>query len=439
LLEGLRVAVANIDEVVEVIKSSSTPDEARQRLMDRFRLSELQARAILDMRLARLTGLEIEKLEAEYNEVKGKITYYHTILDDREVLLGLIRESLDDIAKAYGDDRRTLISDEEIGNFVDEDLITEEMMVVTVSHGGYIKRTALDQYRAQGRGGKGVQAGDTKEGDFLSQLFVASTHDYFLFFSDRGRVYWRKVYQLPQFGRTARGRALINVIKTQVEDERITQILRVDKFDEEQFLLTATAQGQIKKTVLSAYARPKRGGIIAVGLEDHDRLIGVGICAPGQSVVLGTKDGMAIRFDEADVRAMGRSARGVRGIKLRSPSDEVVDMVIVSEGQTLLTVCEHGYGKRTWESEYRIQGRGGFGMIDIRTTERNGKVVNLLAVTDDDEVMMITRGGQIVRTTAKGISVIGRATQGVRCISLKSGDTLVACAKVTSEEPEGSE
>jgi DNA gyrase subunit A len=435
IIEGLRIAVQNIDEVVELIKSSKSPDHARQALMDRFELSEIQARAILDMRLARLTGLEIEKLETEYNDIREKIAYLNTILNDESVLFGLIRADLDEMIKSHGDDRRTEVSDEEVGNFIDEDLINEEMMVVTVSHGGYIKRTSLDQYRAQGRGGKGVQAGDTKEGDFLQHLFVASTHDYFLFFSDRGRVYWRKVYQLPQFGRTARGRALVNVIKTQVPDERITQILRVENFDGDYFLVTATAKGLIKKTMLKAYGRPKKGGIIAVGLEEDDRLIGVSIAAPEQTIVLGTKSGMAIRFAESDARAMGRSARGVRGIKLRE-GDEVVDMVIANVDQTLLTVCEKGYGKRTAVAEYRIQGRGGFGMIDIRTTDRNGKVVNLVAVTDDDEVMMVTRNGQIVRTAAKGISVIGRATQGVRCISLRGEDQLVACAKVPTEEPE---
>ena len=435
IIEGLRIAVQNIDEVVELIKSSKSPEQARQALMDRFELSEIQARATLDMRLARLTGLEIDKLEAEYSDIREKIAYLNTILNDESVLFGLIRADLDEMIKSHGDERRTEVSDEEVGNFIDEDLINEEMMVVTVSHGGYIKRTALDQYRAQGRGGKGVQAGDTKEGDFLQHLFVASTHDYFLFFSDRGRVYWRKVYQLPQFGRTARGRALVNVTKTQVPDERITQILRVENFDGDYFLVTATAKGLIKKTMLKAYGRPKKGGIIAVGLEEDDRLIGVSIAAPEQTIVLGTKSGMAIRFAESDARAMGRSARGVRGIKLRE-ADEVVDMVIANVDQTLLTVCEKGYGKRTAVAEYRIQGRGGFGMIDIRTSDRNGKVVNLVAVTDDDEVMMVTRNGQIVRTVAKGISVIGRATQGVRCISLRGEDQLVACAKVPTEEPE---
>ena len=431
ILDGLKIAVQNIDEVVEIIRKSPHVDAARVRLMERFKLSDEQARAILDMRLGRLTGLEIEKLEQERVELQQKIAYYDSILADRKVLIGLIKQDLKEMVDAYGDDRRTVISDEEVGDFIDEDLITEEMMVVTVSHEGYIKRTALDQYRRQGRGGKGITAAETKEGDFVEHLFVASTHDYFLFFTDRGRVYWKKVYELPEMGRATKGRALANVLEMQ-EGERFTALLRVQEFDE-RFVVTATRNGLIKKTPLEAYSRPKRGGIIAVGLEGDDRLIGVGLCKPGESIVLGTAQGMAIRFDEADARPMGRQAFGVWGIRPKE-GDVVVSMVIASEGQTLLTVCENGYGKRTPVSEYRLQGRGGQGLIDIRTTERNGRVVNLLAVSDEDEIMLITREGQIVRTQAKGISLIGRATQGVRCISLNNGDVLVSCAKIASED-----
>ncbi len=436
LIQGLRIAVQNIDEVVEIIKTSASPDEARGRLMARFELSELQARAILDMRLARLTGLEIEKLEAEFNEVMERITYLESILRDRKILLDLIRADIDEMVEGYGDDRRTVISDEEVGNFIAEDLIPEELMVVTVSHQGYIKRTALDQYRSQGRGGKGVSAADTKEDDFLQRLFVASTHDYFLFFSDRGRVYWRKVYQLPQFARTARGRALVNVIQTQVEGEEITSILRVPSFDEDGYVVTATAKGLVKKTPLEAYSRPKKGGIIAVGLDEDDRLIGVGLVAPEHSVVLATRGGMAIRFLETDVRAMGRSARGVRGVKLRE-GDEVVGLVVAREEWDLLTICTGGYGKRTALEEYRLQGRGGQGLIDIRTTKRNGQVVNMVSVKEGDDVMLITRGGQIVRTAADGISKIGRATQGVRVINIGDDDEVVAVARVPSLEDAG--
>lgn len=436
ILDGLRLAVANIDEIVEIIKTSANVDDARQRLVARFELSDIQARAILDMRLARLTGLEIEKLEQEHKEVSDKIAYYKTILADRSVLIGLMKQDLKEMVEQYGDERRTVISDEEVGNFIAEDLIPEEMMTVTVTHQGYIKRTALDQYRTQGRGGKGVSGAETKEGDFLWQLFVASTHDYLLFFTDKGRVYWKKVYELPSYGRTAKGRALANVVETQ-PDEKITAILRVETFDD-RFLITATARGLVKKTPLEQYSRPRAGGIIAVGLDEGDRLVGVSLVRQGQHIVLGTRSGMSLRFDEADARAMGRSAVGVWGIRPED-GDEVCSMVVTDGSGTLLTVCENGYGKRTATEEYRVQGRGGKGVIDIRTSERNGLVVNLLAVKDDDEVMMITKDGQIVRTAVGQISVIGRNTQGVRCISLNEGDKLVAVALIPQEEPDADE
>ncbi len=435
ILEGLRLAVHNIDEVVDIIKKSANADDARQKLMGRFELSDVQARAILSMRLSQLTGLEIEKLEAEHKEVTGQIVYYKTVLADRAVLLGLMKQDLKEMVDQYGDDRRTVISDDEVGSFVAEDLIPEEMMTVTITHVGYIKRTALDQYRTQGRGGKGVSGAETKEGDFLWNLFVASTHDFLLFFTDKGRVYWKKVYELPSFGRTAKGRSLANVVETQPE-EKITAILRVESFDD-RFLITATRKGLIKKTALEQYSRPRAGGIIAVGLEEGDSLVGVNLVRAGQSIVLGTRDGMSIRFEEGDARAMGRSAVGVWGIRL-DEGDEVCDMVVTDGTGTLLTVCENGYGKRTVVEEYRLQSRGGKGIIDIRTSDRNGKVVNLLAVKDDDEVMMITKDGQIVRTKVSGISVIGRNTQGVRCIALNEGDKLVSVARIPSEEPEAS-
>jgi DNA gyrase subunit A len=433
ILDGLRLAVQHIDEVVEIIKRSANVDDARLKLIERFGFSDVQARAILDMRLARLTGLEIEKLQAEHAEVTQKIAYYKSVLADRAVLLGLMKQDLREMVEQYGDDRRTVISDEEVGSFVAEDLIPEEMMVVTVTHEGYIKRTALDQYRTQGRGGKGVSGAETKEGDFLWNLFVASTHDHLLFFTDRGRCYWKKVYELPSLGRTAKGRALANVVETQA-GEKITAILRVEAFDD-RFLVTATKNGLIKKTALEQYSRPRAGGIIAAGLEEGDRLVGVNLCRPGQTIVLGTRNGMSIRFEEADARAMGRSAVGVWGIRLEE-GDEVCDMVVTDGTGTLLTVCENGYGKRTPVEEYRLQSRGGKGIIDIRTSDRNGKVVNLLAVKDDDEVMLITKDGQIVRTKVANISVIGRNTQGVRCITLNEGDKLVSVARIPNEEPE---
>ena len=433
ILEGLRIAVQNIDAVVEIIKTSANPEDARQRLIDRFSLSETQARAILDMRLARLTGLEIEKLEAEYEEVKTNSAWLQRVLSEPKLRFDIIRKEMEEMVAMYGDERRTVISDEEVGDFVAEDLIAEEMMVVTVSHEGYVKRTALDQYRSQNRGGKGVAGAETKEGDFIEHLFVASTHDYILFFSDRGRVYWRKVYELPLFGRQAKGRALANVLEMQ-PGERLNTVLRVDTFEGERFLITATRKGLIKKTELAAYGRPREKGIIAVSLEEDDSLIGVGICKPGDTIVLGTAKGMAIRFAESDARAMGRQAYGVRGIKLTG-DDQVVGMAIPQEGHSILTVCEKGYGKRTALSEYRLQGRGGQGLIDIKTTERNGRAVGLLAVADGDDIMMITRLGQIVRTPASQISLIGRNTQGVRCISFKTeGDSLVSFTMVPRED-----
>jgi DNA gyrase subunit A len=344
-----------------------------------------------------------------------------------------MRQDLAEMVEQYGDKRRTVISDEEVGSFVAEDLIPVEMMAVTVTHEGYIKRTALDQYRTQGRGGKGVNGAETKAGDFLWNLFVASTHDYLLFFTDKGRVYWKKVYELPSYGRTAKGRALANVVETQ-EDEKITAILRVESFDD-RFLITATRKGLIKKTALEQYSRPRAGGIIAVGLDEGDSLVGVNLARAGQSIVFGTSNGMSIRFEESDARAMGRSAVGVWGIRL-DEGDEVRDMVVTDGTGTLLTICENGYGKRTPVEEYRLQSRGGKGIIDIRTSDRNGKVVNLLAVKEDDEVMMITKDGQIVRTKVSEISVIGRNTQGVRCIALNEGDKLVSVARIPNEEPE---
>ena len=433
IIEGLRIALSNIDEVVELIKTSKSAEHARERLKERFKLSDIQARAILDMRLAKLTGLEIEKLEQEYQEILEEIKDYQEILGNVERVYTIIREHLDEMIQRYGDDRRTEISDEELSGTVDiADLIEEQLMAVTCSHNGFIKRVALDEYRSQGRGGRGVQAGDIREGDFLEKIFVASTHDYFLFFSNKGRVYWRKVYELPEMGRTSRGRSLKGILDMQEEDERITEILRVDNFDD-RYLLVATAKGYVKKTVLAAYSRPKRRGIRAMTLDEDDSLIGVSLLQDHQSVILATAAGKAIRFDETEVRPMGRTARGVRGIKLK-PGDKVVDLVVAREDQDILTVCTYGYGKRTPLTEYRSQGRGGQGLISIKTSERNGPVVSVKAVRLEDEVMLITSGSMIVRSPIDGISQIGRATQGVRVINLKEGDTLVSVARVPNED-----
>ncbi|PIE21872.1 MAG: DNA gyrase subunit A [Planctomycetota bacterium] len=433
IIEGLRIALANIDEVVEIIKASATTEDARVRLRDRFQLSEIQARAILEMRLARLTSLEIQKLEEEYQNLLQEIAGYEAILADVRMVHAIIIEQLDEIVSRYGDERRTEISREEVsGNFDMEELIEEEMMVVTFSNDGYVKRTALDTYRSQGRGGKGVTGAELKEGDFLWKLFVALTHDYLLFFTNKGRVYWRKVYNLPEQSRTSRGRAIANVLDLQEEGERVTEILRVDNFDD-RFLITATKKGYVKKTVLAAYSRPKRGGIKAMVLEDDDELIGVSLLTEHQGVILATGGGLAIHFDEADARPMGRVARGVRGIKLK-PGDEVVSLLAIQEGEDVLTICENGHGKRTAIGEYRRQTRGGQGLINIRTSDRNGSVVSCRAVHESDQVMFITQSGMIVRNEVKSISCIGRATQGVRIVSLRGDDQVVASARVLSED-----
>ena len=434
ILEGLRIALANIDEVVETIKSSRSVDDARASLMQRFELSETQARHVLDMRLARLTSLEIEKLEAEYNELLEEIRGYEEMLADVTLIHNVIREQMQEMVKQYGDERRTVISSEEVGRNIDiEALIEEERMAVTVSHQGYIKRVALENYRSQGRGGKGIIAGDIKDEDFLEKVFIASTKDYLLFFTNQGRAYWRKVYQIPELNRAARGRALINIIPL-VDDERVQEILRVDVFDD-RYLLFATEQGYVKKTVLAAYSRPRENGIRAVALDEGDRLIGVRLLRDHQNVILGTAGGQSIRFDETDARPMGRVARGVRGIKLKG-DDKVVSLAVADEHMSILTVCKNGYGKRTALTEYRQQGRGGSGIINIKTTERNGPVVAVLSVEQEDEVMLTTTGGMVVRSPVAGISEIGRATQGVRFITLKDGDEVASCARVPSEDDE---
>ncbi len=438
IIEGLRVALANIDEVVEIIKKSATVIDARAALMERFELSEIQSKAILDMRLARLTSLEIEKLEQEYQELLEEIKGYKAMLADIRLIHDVIREQLDEMVTKVGDKRRTEISQEELDpNINIEDLIEEETMVVTISHQGYLKRTSLEAYRSQGRGGKGVNAGDIKEGDFLEKLFVASTHDYLLLFTNKGQVYWLKVYQLPEMSRTARGRALPNVLELPDTSERLTGVLRVDNFDD-RYLLVATANGYVKKTVLAAYSRPKRGGIRALVLEEDDNLVGARLLRDHQDVLLATQSGQIIRFDEADARPMGRVARGVRGIKLRE-GDKVVSLVIADEDEDILTVCLNGFGKRTALEEYRRQNRGGLGIINIKTTERNGSVVSVVPTRDNDEIMLITQKGMIVRMPADGISKIGRNTQGVRIIRLKDGDQVVACARVVDEGEEDEE
>lgn len=435
ILEGLRIALDNIDRIIKLIRSSKNTEEARNSLMSEFSLTERQSNAILDMRLQRLTNLEQTKIEEEYQKVCDSIKEYKAILADVKLVLDMIREDLYEVKEKFGDERKTEIINE-IGDFEMEDLISEEDVAVVVSHDGYTKRLPLNTYRKQHRGGVGVAGSDMKEGDFIEHLFIASTHDYILFFTDKGKLYWQKVYDIPQLGRTSRGRAIVNLLNLK-EGENITSMIPVRKFDE-RFLIMATKNGIIKKTVLSAFGRPKKDGIIAILIDSGDNLIGVKLTTGGQEVMLGTENGKAIRFSEDDVRCMGRATRGVKGITLQK-GNSVKDIVIVDMNNTLLTVCENGFGKRTDYSEYKTQKRGGQGVINIKTSERNGKVVALKNVREEDELMMMTAKGMVIRTAINALRSIGRNTQGVKLISLQEGDRLVTVTSVVSEEEEGDE
>ncbi|MCY3735776.1 MAG: DNA gyrase subunit A [Gemmatimonadaceae bacterium] len=434
LLEGLRVALDNIDDVIELIRSSADPAEARGRLMGGFELSEIQANAILSMPLQRLTGLERDKIEAEYQELQEAIGHFRAVLDSRDLQMGILKEELSEVRERFGDDRRTEIvySAEE---FDVEDLIPREDMVVTISREGYVKRMSPSSYRTQHRGGRGVTGMRTKEEDFVERLFIASTHSYILFLTARGQCHWLKVYRIPEGERTARGRPLVNLLQLDQGDE-VRAVVPVDAFTEDRFLFTATRKGVVKKTVLSAYGNVRRDGIIALKIQNDDDLIGAGLVEPGQDVLLATREGMAVRFSEKDVRSMGRVSTGVKGIDLRG-ADEVVEMVVLGEQGTLLTVCENGYGKRTECSEYPRRRRGGKGVIDIKTSDRNGAVVSCKQVDDDDEVMVITQQGIMIRVSVKGISCIGRNTQGVRVISVDDGDRVIDMTRVVGVEAEG--
>jgi DNA gyrase subunit A len=436
ILEGLTIAVENIDAVIKIIRGSKTTEEADRRLRERFRLSERQSKAILDMRLARLTGLEIEKLEAELKEVRALVAELKGVLASKPKRLAILKTELDTLAKEYGDERRTeVVADQ--GDFSVEDLVAEEDMVITISHTGYVKRIPVTTYRRQRRGGRGLNGMGTKEDDWVEHLFIASTHDYVMFFTANGQVYWLKVYDIPQGGRAARGKPVVNCIAIK-PDERIAALVPVREFAEDRYLMFATRGGTVKKTVLSAYGNVRSTGINAINIEDGDELIDVQITDGTNDVVLATRHGMSIRFQEKDVRDMGRATTGVRGIELES-GDAVIDMVVVRREATLLVVAEHGLGKRSELVDYRVQYRGGKGIITLKRTEKTGDVVALKEVIPDDELMVITRRGVIIRLPVNDISVIGRNTQGVKVIHLDDGDTVVDVARVVKEEEGGEE
>ncbi|MDX2059740.1 MAG: DNA gyrase subunit A [Gemmatimonadales bacterium] len=436
ILEGLKIAVDNIDEVVQIIRSSKDVEEADERLRKRFKLSEKQSEAILNMRLAKLTGLEIDKLEAELKEVRTIIAELKSILASKPKRMKILKEEMDEVAKAYGDDRRTEIIPDQ-SEFSVEDLIVEEDMVITISHTGYIKRTPVSTYRRQRRGGKGLTGATTKEDDWIEHLFIASTHDYVMFFSNKGQVYWLKVHEIPQGGRATRGKPIVQCIAVR-PDEHITALVPVREFSDSKWLMFATQNGTVKKSVLSDYGNPRSNGIIAINIEDGDELIDVQLTDGNNDVVLATKGGMSIRFHESDVRQMGRATGGVKGIELDS-GDRVIGMVIIRRDATLLVVSEKGYGKRSELADYRVQKRGGKGIITFHNTEKTGDCIALKEVQPQDELMMITKSGVIIRVPVDGIRVIGRNTQGVRVMNLDGTDTIVAVARVVKEDEEGAE
>ena len=431
ILEGLKIALDHLDEVITLIRESPDPRSAREGLMTNFGLSEAQAQAILEMRLQRLTGLERDKIIEEYRAIEAAIAELRGILADEKKIYAIIVEELREIREAYGDERRTAIVDqaEEISI---EDLIVEEDMVVTVSHEGYIKRNPITLYRAQNRGGKGKVGTTTKDEDFVEYLFVASTHSHILFFTTIGKVYRIKVHELPQAGRSAKGRPVVNLLQLQ-DGEKVSAFLPVREFRESRYVMFATQNGLVKKTDLMAYSSPRATGIRAIALEENDSLIGVQLTDGDQEILLSTMDGQAIRFKEEQVRATGRGTLGVIGIRLEG-DDQVVSMEVLHPGASILTVADKGMGKRTGIGEYRLQGRGGKGLITMKTTERTGRVVGVQQVVDEDQLMLITDGGKIIRLRIGDIRVIGRNTQGVRLIDLDNGERVVSLARLAEDD-----
>jgi len=434
ILEGLKIALDHIDAVIDLIRSSKDTETAKAGLMESFDLSAIQAQEILNMRLSKLTGLERDKLEAEIKETAALIARLEAILASDAVLVQVVVTELEEVKQLYGDPRRTEILDIDVDIDV-EDMIAEEEMVVTVTHGGYVKRNPKAIYRPQRRGGRGITGASTHEEDFVAQLFVASTHDTMLMFTNKGRVYARKIWEIPQASRTAKGKAFVNLIPLQ-DGERVVALQPVREFSEGAFVVMATRRGLIKKTSLTAFANIRASGIIALSIQEDDDLVGLRITEGSSDLMLGTRDGWAIRFREEAVRPMGRAARGVRGIRLRDKDDSVIGMAAVPRDvpNTLLTVCERGFGKRTITTDYPTKNRGGKGVITIKTTERNGKVVGLRLVTDDDDLMLITTSGKLIRMPVDGIPTIGRNTQGVRLIRLEEDEVVVAMERMAEKE-----
>ncbi|MDT8324243.1 MAG: DNA gyrase subunit A, partial [Bacteroidota bacterium] len=431
ILEGYIIALDNIDEVIETIKKSKDVENARNNLMRKFKLSEIQAKAILDMRLQRLTGLERKKIEDEYKETIKLIAYLRGILENASLRWKVIGDELTQLRDKYGDERRTEII-YDYADFRLEDMIAEEDVVITISHQGFIKRTPLSTYRRQGRGGKGVAGSASREDDFVEHMFVASTHHYILFFTDKGRCYWLKVFEVPEGGRTARGRAIINIISKQ-KDENVAAFLTVKEFTDDQYIMMVTSKGTVKKTVLSAYGNPRSSGIIAINLSKDDNLIDAKITDGKNDILVATRQGQAIRFHEDDVRDMGRSATGVRGISL-AKDDVVIGMIVGRANGNVLVVAENGYGKRSEVSSYRLTKRGGKGVITMNVTAKTGPVISIKEASDQDDIVIITGKGLVIRQHVRKIRVMGRNTQGVRLIHLREGDSIADVARVAADQ-----
>lgn len=432
ILEGLKIALDNIDAVIKIIRSSKDPVQAKEGLMNNFELSEKQAQAILDMRLQRLTNLEVAKVVDEYKETIKLISQLKGVLDSKSKRMNIIKSELNEIRDQYGDERRTEIISVST-EFSVEDMIAQEDMVITITHQGYIKRTAASTYRSQRRGGRGIQGAGSKDEDFVEHLFIANTHNFMLFFSDRGKCHWLKVYDIPQGGRAARGRAVVNLIGCE-PGERVQAFVSVKEFSGDRYIVMATKDGKVKKTVLSAYGKPRKGGIYAIDIREGDVLIEAKITGGDDDILLGTRDGKSIRFSERDIRSSGRKTMGVKGITLSSKTDEVIGMLVVKREGTILVGTEKGYGKRTEVLQYRTQTRGGKGVMTMRTTDKTGKMVSIMEVVDSDDLIVITDAGVLMRQPVSEIRSIGRVTQGVRLVKLDEGTTIASITRVIHED-----
>ena len=432
ILEGLKIALDNIDEIISIIKGSKDPAQAKEGLMNAFNLSEIQSQAILDMRLQKLTGLEVEKVVAEYKEVIKLISFLKGILDSKSQRMDIIKEEMLLVKDEFGDERRTEIVPVD-SNFSMEDMIAEEEVVLTITHSGYIKRTALNTYRTQRRGGRGVQGATSNDEDFVEHLFIANTHNYMLFFTNLGKCYWLKVYDIPQGGRATKGRAIVNLIGCE-PGEKVEAFVSVKEFDDNHYIVMATRKGLVKKTVLSAYSKPRKGGIYAIEIRDGDTLIEARITNGENDILLGTRGGKSIRFSEKNIRPTGRKTMGVKGITLSSKEDYVIAMLVVKREGTILVATEKGLGKRTDVIQYRTQTRGGKGVMTMRVTEKTGKMVSIMEVVDADDLIVITDKGVLMRQPVSQIRTIGRVTQGVKLVKLDDGTKISSISRVINDD-----